>query len=114
MQCFGRHSARRLLASTRRREATAEISQGRNPWILGAGESVPIRIIRKLSRTPSNGVFASNVSGLTTRATVLGASTDCPTWAPVATNPTSATGLFWLNDPDMTNHPYRFYRGRVP
>ena len=66
-----------------------------------------------LSGTPSNGVFAANLSGPTTRATVLEASTDFQAWTPVATNDSSANGLFLLNDPGMTNFPYRFYRGRV-
>ena len=67
-----------------------------------------------LSGTPSNGVFAANVSGPTTRVTVLEATTDFQQWTPVATNNSSSNGIFLLSDPAMTNHPYRFYRGRVP
>ncbi|HEU0040572.1 MAG TPA: hypothetical protein VFR76_15000 [Verrucomicrobiae bacterium] len=67
-----------------------------------------------LSGTPSNGVFAANVSGPTTRATVLEATSDFQQWTPVATNNSSSNGIFLLSDPAMTNHPYRFYRGRVP
>jgi hypothetical protein len=67
-----------------------------------------------LSGAPSNGVFAANVSGPTTRATVLEASTDLGTWTPVATNASSTNGIFLINDPGMANYPYRFYRGRVP
>ena len=67
-----------------------------------------------LSGTPSNGVFAANFSGPTTRATVLEATTDFQAWTPVATNASSTNGIFLLNDPGMTNYPYRFYRGKVP
>lgn len=67
-----------------------------------------------LSSGPSNGVFAANISGPTTRATVLEATTDFQAWLPVATNSSSTNGIFWLNDPGLTNYPHRFYRGRVP
>ena len=67
-----------------------------------------------LSGTPSNGVFAANLSGPTTRATVLEATTDFQAWTPVATNASSTNGIFVLNDPGLTNYPYRFYRGKVP
>jgi hypothetical protein len=67
-----------------------------------------------LSSGPSNGVFTANISGPTTRATVLEATTDFQAWSPVATNSSSTNGIFWLNDPGLTNYPYRFYRGRVP
>ena len=67
-----------------------------------------------LSGTPSNGVFAANLSGPTTRATVLEATTDFQTWTPVATNASSTNGIFLLNDPGMTNYPQRFYRSKVP
>ncbi len=67
-----------------------------------------------LSSASSNGVFAANVSGPSTRATVLEATTDFQSWMPVATNASSTNGLFWLNDPGATNYPYRFYRGTVP
>lgn len=67
-----------------------------------------------LSVGPSNGVFAANISGPTTRATVLEGTTDFQTWTPIATNSSSTSGNFWLNDPGATNYPYRFYRGYVP
>ena len=67
-----------------------------------------------LSSGPSNGVFAANISGPTTRPTVLEATTDFQNWTPVVTNLSSTNGLFLLNDPGMTNYPYRFYRGKVP
>jgi hypothetical protein len=66
-----------------------------------------------LSGAPSNGVFAANISGPTTRPTVLEASTDFQSWTAVATNVSSTNGIFWLNDPGLTNFSYRFYRGRV-
>ena len=67
-----------------------------------------------LSGGPSNGVFAANLSGPTTRATVLEATTDFQNWTPVVTNLSSTNGLFLLSDPNMTNYPARFYRGKVP
>jgi hypothetical protein len=67
-----------------------------------------------LSGSPTNGVFAANLSGPTMRQTILEATTDFQQWTPVATNDTSTNGLFWLSDPDSTNYPSRFYRGRVP
>jgi hypothetical protein len=67
-----------------------------------------------LSGVPSNGVFAAQLSGPTSRATVLEASTNFQSWTPVATNGSGSTGVFWLSDPDRTNFPYRFYRGVVP
>ena len=67
-----------------------------------------------LSGGPSNGVFAANISGPTTRATVLEATTDFQNWTPIVTNLSSTNGLFLLNDPNMTNYPARFYRGKVP
>src|SRR6185436_3921096 len=42
-----------------------------------------------LSAGPSNGVFAANVSGPTTRSTLLEASADLQTWTAVATNSSS-------------------------
>ena len=67
-----------------------------------------------LAGAPSNGVYAASISGPTTRATVLEATTDFLTWTPVATNASSTSGLFPLYDPGMTNYPCRFYRGNVP
>jgi hypothetical protein len=67
-----------------------------------------------LSAAPTNNTFTANISGPTTRATVLEASTDFQSWTPVATNASSSNGIFLLNDPGMTNYPYRFYRGKVP
>ena len=67
-----------------------------------------------LSGAPSNGAFAANISGPTTRATVLEGTTDFQTWTPLATNASSTNGIFWLNDSGATNFPYRFYRGYVP
>jgi hypothetical protein len=66
-----------------------------------------------LSGAPSNRVFAANISGPTTRPTVLEASTDFQSWTAVATNVSSTNGIFWLNDPGLTNFSYRFYRGHV-
>jgi hypothetical protein len=67
-----------------------------------------------LSASASNGIFAANISGPTTRPTILEATTDFSHWNPVATNLSSVTGLFWLNDPAATNYPARFYRSTVP
>ncbi len=67
-----------------------------------------------LSGAPSNGVFAANISGPTTRSTMLEATTNFQNWSAIATNSSSSNGLFWLSDVDFTNHSYRFYRGRVP
>jgi hypothetical protein len=66
-----------------------------------------------LSATNSSGTLAVNISGPTTRPTVLDATDDFVQWTPVATNLSSPNGLFWLNDPGSTNHSYRFYRSRV-
>ena len=66
-----------------------------------------------LSAAPSNGVFNANISGPTTRPTILEATDDFQSWTPVATNVSSTNGIFWLSDPAATNSQ-RFYRGHVP
>lgn len=67
-----------------------------------------------LSVTATNNTFTLNISGPTTRPTILDETSDFLQWTAVATNFSSTNGLFWLTDPVLPNLPYRFYRSRVP
>ncbi len=63
-----------------------------------------------LSGFPSNGVFRAKGSAAPNRTNVLEATTDLANWTAVGTNGGTTNGVFWIDDPDFTNHLRRFYR----
>jgi uncharacterized repeat protein (TIGR03806 family) len=60
----------------------------------------------------SNGVFQMQLSATPNQNYVLQGSTNLMQWVPISTSTPSATP-FYLNDPDATNFPNRFYRVRL-
>jgi hypothetical protein len=67
-----------------------------------------------LSATPTNGAFRANITAPPQRTNLLEATTDLLQWTAVSTNLGTTNGLFWLDDPDYTSFPWRFYRVKTP